>query len=119
MSGRKLILQPYAMIVDGDMSGNLVSDPTNIQYLDRLAIQFIWTDTPIGTFAVETSLNYNPVLNAGDWTAYSFTPSPAAAGSADSIFIDMTVTSAPWLRVSYEATSSTGTLQAYLSGKQS
>jgi len=119
MSGRKNILQPYAIIADGDMSNDLVSEPTNVQYLDRLAIQLIWTDSPVGDFAVETSLNYNPLLNAGDWTAYSFSPSPAATGAADSIFIDLTVTSAPYLRVSYTATSGAGTLQAYISGKMS
>mgnify|MGYP003659542436 CR=1 FL=1 len=123
MSGRKDIIQPFQTIVDGYMAVDVISTPTNVQYIDRISVLIDFTGTPVGSFFIETSLNYKPPLtdavDNATWVALDLSPAPIAAGVADSIYIDITQTSAPWIRVKYEATSSDGYCQAWISGKMS
>ncbi len=91
------------------MTGNLTSAVTSIQYLDNVGVQFNFTGTPTGSFAVQVSADYDQdqygnVVNAGNWISLSLSPSPSAAGSASSIYIDMTQLSAPWIRSTYTST---------------
>lgn len=123
MSGRKDIIQPFHNITDGDMSDDIVSEPTNVQYIDRITVQLIYTGTPVGSFYVETSLNYTPPITGAvdnaTWSALRLSPAPVASGTADDILIDITQTATPWLRIRYVSTSGTGTLNSYVSGKMS
>lgn len=118
MSGRKNFLAPYHAITAGDMSGNITQlTPTNIQFMDNVAIQLNFTGTPTGSFSIQGSLDYNPVTGAGNWVALTLTPSPGASGAAASILIDMNQLSFPWIRVVYTASSGSGILDAWISGK--
>lgn len=123
MSGRKLTLKQFQTITSGDMSqASLTSRVTNIQRLDNIGIQLNFTGAPVGTFAVQVSADYNQdtegnVTNAGHWVPISLSPSPAASGSAASIYIDLAELSAPWIRVVYTKTSGTGVLNSYITGK--
>lgn len=123
MTGRKNFLKPFKIINAGDMStASLISSVTNIQYMDNICIELVFTGSPVGTFAVQGSADYDQdaqgvVLNAGNWVALTLSPSPAATGSANSILIDMNQLSFPWMRVVYTKTSGTGTLNAYIGGK--
>lgn len=119
----KNVLKPIHLIQAGDMSGNLTSNPVAIGWLDQVAVQFNFTGTPTGTFQVQGSVDYEvnesgAVINAGNWTSVTLSPSPTAAGSPDVILIDMSQLSFPYLRVQYTAMSGTGTLNAYLSAKE-
>lgn len=119
---RKEILPVYHVIEDGYMAADITSDPTSVKNIDRVIVQLIWTGTPTGIFSIQTSLNYNPPLvdeDAATWTAFALNPTPTAAGSADNWVIDLTETGARWLRIVYDASSGSGTLQAYISGKSS
>ncbi len=123
MSGTKKTIQLKQLISAGDMSGNLTSPAVNILFLDNVAVQLVWGGTPTGNFSIEVSLNHEEapdgtVLAAGDWVAIDLSPSPAAIGSADSAFIDMTQLSARWIRVKYTFTSGTGSLNAFLTAKE-
>jgi len=122
MSGRKSNLFRFQNITDGDMSGDVTSIITNIQQLDNIGFQVVWTGTPVGSFDIQVSLNYTQdewgnVQNAGDWSSIGLTPAPAAEGSADSAYIDINQISAPWIRLIYTRTSGTGTLQGYVTAK--
>lgn len=123
MSGRKNQLPSYQSITDGDMSGNLTSDVTDIRYMDNISIQLVFTGTPTGAFSVEGSLDYNRpdpttgVTNPGTWTAMSFTTPPVASGAAGTILLDLNQLSFPFIRVTYTAGSGSGTLQCWVSGK--
>lgn len=122
MSGRKNSLPKFQIITAGNMSGNLMSSVTNIEYMDNIGIQLNFTGTPTGTFAVQVSIDYvqdaqGNVTNAGNWIALSLTPAPTAAGSANQIYIDINQLSAPWIRTIYTAGSSTGTLNAFVTAK--
>jgi hypothetical protein len=111
MSGRKNVLAPYHLVQAGDMSGNITSAATNIQYLDNVGVQFNWTGTPTGSFYVEVS------LDKANWTALSLSPAPAASGAAGTWYCDLQELSSPWIRVRYAASSGSGTLDVYVGGK--
>ncbi len=135
MSGRKNVLAPYQSLTAGDMSGDLVSAVTNIQFLDNVGVQIdITAGSPVGTFAVEVSADYaqdtnSPpnVTNAGSWTAIpvtywdgsSFVTSPSVPTSVSyPIYLDLNQLSAPWLRVTYDASSDVGVANVYVTAKQ-
>lgn len=104
------------------MSGNLVSQITNIEFQDNIGIQINFTGSAVGTFNVQISSDYKQdsqgvVQNAGNWISLVLNPAPVAAGSANQIFIDMNQLSAPWIRLIYTASSSTGVLNAFISAK--
>jgi hypothetical protein len=107
---RKNALLPYKIIDAGDMSGNLTSSVTDIQYMDNICMELVWTGTPTGSFSVEGS------LTGDNWIAISLTPS-APSGSAGSALLDMNQLSFPKIRIVYTATSGSGTLNAWIGGK--
>lgn len=122
MSGRKSNLFRFQNITSASMGADVTSAVTNIQMLDNIGFQVVWTGTPVGSFDVQVSLNYTQdewgnVSNAGDWSSIGLTPAPSASGSAGSAYIDINQISAPWIRLVYTRTSGTGTLQGYITGK--
>lgn len=124
MSRGKNVLNPYSIIVAGDMSqSSLTSAVTNIQYLDNVCLELIFTGSPTGTFAIQGSVNYaadinGNVTNAGDWVAITLSPAPVASGSAGTILLDLNQLSFPYIRVVYTKASGTGSLTAVIGGKQ-
>jgi hypothetical protein len=121
---RKNVLDNFQNIVNGDMSqASITSVVTQIKYLDNIGIGLNWTGTPTGTFAVQVSADYQQssqgvVTNVGKWTPLTLSPAIAASGSADNAYIDITQTSAPFIRVVYTKTGGTGTLNSYIVGKE-
>lgn len=119
---RKNLLR-FQNITSGDMSAaSITSSISNIQHLDNIGIQLKWTGVPVGTFAIQVSVDYaqdfeGNVTNSGTWTSLSLSPSPVASGAADNAYVDLNQLSAPWLRVVYTKTSGTGTLNGYIVGK--
>jgi len=111
MSTGKRILQTYSMITDGDMSGDITGTAVNIQNLDNLAIQLVFTGTPTGTFSVQGSVDNSTYIDV------TLSPSPVASGSGDSILINMNNVAFTWIRVKYNRTSGTGTLNANIVAK--
>ncbi len=58
----KRVLQPFHALVDGDMSGNLVSEITDAMYQDNVGIQIKWASAnAVGIITVEASINYDPL----------------------------------------------------------
>jgi hypothetical protein len=122
MSGRKLNLKRFQSVTNGNMASNLTSLVTNIEHLDNIALQLHYTGVPVGVFYVEFSLDYDVdnqgvVRNSGTWVPIDFGSPVAAAGAADDIFFDLNQVAGPWIRMRYAATSGSGTLQAFISGK--
>lgn len=125
MSSRKNKLQTFPVIINGAMASTstLHSAPVNVEYLDNIGFQANFTGTPVGTFSVEVSADYlqtatGVVQNSGNWIALTLSAVPAAAGAAGSIYVDVTQISAPWIRLSYTNTSSSGTLNAFATAKE-
>lgn len=120
---RKNNLVKYQTITAGDMStASLTSAITNIQFLDNIGIQLNFTGAPEGIFDVQVSADYaqdefGNVTNVGNWIDLVLNPVPSASGSADSVYIDIIQTSAPWIRVVYTRDTGTGTLNAFITAK--
>lgn len=97
----------------GDMSqASLTSPVVSLLTTDDVGLQLIWTGTPTGTFDVQVSCD-----NA-NWTSVTLSPAPAAAGSASNAYVDLSLLSAPYMRVVYTKTSGTGSLTIYLAAKE-
>jgi len=103
----------------------LTSSPTNINKLSGVGYQFSWTGTPNGSLSFEVSNNYDPQNTTGAvWTALSTSliagySGISPAGSAGNSYVDLTGLKAKWVRCKYTNSSSTGTLDVYVSGKES
>jgi hypothetical protein len=119
-------LQPYNVVppVTGNMLSTLQSNPTNISGMDDVGYSGSFTGAPVGTFSVQASVDYQPGLaptdypiNAGTWTTLPLNGTVTASGSPDNFFIDVTLISAPWIRLVYTPTSGTGTLSVWVCGK--
>lgn len=113
----------YQSITNGDMSADITSAVSNIEFTDNVGIQFHFTGAPGGTFYVQISADYvqdaqGVVTNPGHWVDLILSPTPVAAGAPDEVYVDMTQLSAPWIRCRYARTSGTGVLQAWIVGKQ-
>lgn len=109
----KNFLPVYHAIIAQSMTGTstITSTPTDTRYLDNVGVQFNWTGTPNGSFFVDVS------LDQVTWNAITLSPAPAATGAAGSAYIDINQISAPYLRLRYVNSSSTGTLDAYITAK--
>lgn len=124
MSGRKSVLQRFKNIVAQSMGGNITSAVTNIEMLDNIGVQVIWSagSTPVGVISVEVSMDYDQdtlgnVVNAGNWIALTLDPAANVSGNTGQIYVDLNQLSAPWIRVKYTRTSGTATLSGYICGK--
>lgn len=102
-------LRPIPIITNGDMStASLTSLPVPIQYEDNIGMQFVWTGAPVGTFAVQVSLdqvNWStlpPDAFVGTYPIPGTTTSPG--------YLDISLLSAAYIRVVYTRSSGSGTL---------
>lgn len=111
------------------MSGTnvITSLQSSVEFVDNVGLELVWTGTPVGNFQVQVSADYAPNEKiAGNWVPLLFTywngtvfvtsyNIPTALLSP--YYIDITLTSAPWVRVQYTNISGTGTLNSYLTAK--
>lgn len=120
---RKAHLASYKTIDGGDMSGDLTSSVTNIEFLDNIGIQLNIAGTATGTFDVQISADFSKnsqgvVINQGNWVDLALETPASATGSSDTIYIDLNQLSAPWIRLVYNSVSGSGTVNAFIVGKQ-
>ncbi len=132
MSSRKNNLKHFDTIAAGDMSqASLTSAVTDIQFLDDIGLQFTFTGSPVGTFAIQVSANYSQDLNGnvqrvGNWVPITMTywdgaafvtgtSIPTSVGSP--IYVDLALLSAPYIRVVYTKGSGTGVLTSTITAK--
>jgi hypothetical protein len=114
---------PYPVIVDGDMSGNLTSEVTIIQKLSMISYDVSWVGTlPIGDITIEVSNTYSQnadgsVKNPGNWTTLTLSAPTPVSGSPGNGFIDIDATAGYAIRLVYTRTSGTGTLNVMAVGK--
>lgn len=122
---RSNILEPFLVITNGDLSGNLVSEVTGISYQDNICYQCNITATADGVFSVQGSSDYVPApqgvqnnpANAGNWV----TLGALTVTGADVLLFDINQCSFPWVRLIFTDSSggtSSGVVNAYVSGKK-
>lgn len=91
---------------------------TEIRGFDNISYDIQFTGTPTGTFSVLVSSSYDPLTNPNAvFIPLILTPSPVASGSAGVIGIDINQSGFQWIKLTYTNTSSTGVLNAFISGK--
>lgn len=126
MSGRKSNLQTFKILSSVSMSSTVTSSATNILFLDNVGIQHNWSGSPVGTFTVEVSADFNQddqgrLVNAGNWitlTQPDGTPFViVAAGVTGQGYFDITQTSSPWMRSVFTASSGSGFLSTFVTAK--
>ena len=102
-------------------AASITSAVTQIQFLDNVGYQFVFTGSPVGEISIQISIDYaqdsqGVVSNAGTWTPLTLSPT-ASVASAGNIYVDLNQLSAPWIRAVYTKTSGTGILNAYVCAK--
>ena len=112
------------MITNGDMSGSITSSVTIIQKLPTVSYDISWSGTsPIGSMSVQVSNTYSEnsdgsVRNPGNWTTVPLgTNTTNVNTNTGNGFIDIDVIGAYAIRLVYNRTSGTGTMQAVINGK--
>lgn len=116
------LLNPYQFIVNQSMGASSTSAIIEIKQQDNIGIQLNWTGTPVGAFDVQISIDHEQDMNgnvtvAGNWVSLGLSPAISAAGSADSAYVDLNQMSASYIRVVYNRTSGTGTLNGFITAK--
>ena len=106
---RKNVVLPYQLFTDADVSLDQLSDAVNVQYLDNAGIQVKFTGTPTGVFEVLAS------INGVDYESLVFASTITTA--QDSFLINMQQLPYVWFKLSYIASSGSGTLNAWTSVK--
>lgn len=82
-----------------------------------------WTGaTPLGTMSIQVSNTYEQnadgtVKDPGTWTTVPLSTAPTVSGSPGNGYIDIEAMGAYAIRLVYNRTSGTGTMQAVLCGK--
>lgn len=121
MSSRPF-LKPFQVIKDGDMSANITSVATIITNLSMVSYQVTWTgSSPVGVVTVEASNDYSvdaagKVLNAGTWNTVTGATANIS-GNTGKGMINLNQMPAFAIRLTYTATSGTGTLNATVVAK--
>lgn len=122
-------LRPYHVIEDGDMSADITSSATILQSLSGASYSLSWSGTsPVGELFVQVSNDYslNPdgsVGNAGTWTGLTLSvdgnleDSVSITGNSGTRYLNLTGVMAYAVRIFYDRTSGTGTLNAVIVGK--
>lgn len=120
MSHRKNSLINSEVVTGQSMAASFVSQVTSLAYLDNAMIQLAFTGTPTGSFAVETSNDYDKNLNpdTSHWVALTLSGSPVATGAPDTILITLNQIPAPNIRLRYTSSGGTGSLDYRISAKE-
>ena len=105
------IFQKNELVISaGDMTSDITSSYIDISEYSCYSVHASWTGTPAGNIIVQASndTNLTPVNVA----------TQAAGGSAGSYLFNSGVFGYKFVRIFYDATSSTGVLNVRLSGKK-
>jgi hypothetical protein len=118
MSAKKQ-LSPHILVSAASLAASFNSPAQQIQYTDNIGIEVDVTGASglSGIFAVQVSASFSQddfgnILNAGTWITLmdpSGTPIEATVVGNGAVYFDLNQLSAPWVRISYIATTGTGT----------
>lgn len=113
------------MLNSGDASGNLVSSPVWLDQIYGIALQAVFTGSPTGTVKLQGSVDQGPsnaALTSNPALASSITwndisGSSQAVTGAGTVTWNFNGVFYKWVRVSYTASSGTGTLTVTINAK--
>jgi hypothetical protein len=123
-------INPFPVISSGSMAADITSDVTVMPLVSGVSYQVVWTGTsPVGDLYLQGSNTYelNPdgsVKTQGTWSTMYVSingGAPAASmpisGNTGDGLIEVERTNLKYIRLFYDRTSGTGTLNATLTGK--
>lgn len=106
------------IVVAASMATPITTPVLTIKLQDNVSYQAKWTGTPVGTFYVDISIDYDPnTKNDGTWTTLPLSPVITAIGAPDDALFELNQLGMPSVRLRYVPTSGTGTLDIWCSGK--
>lgn len=122
-------LRPKLVMDEADVSVDVNSDPTNVEYQDNVSYQISWTGTPSGVIDVQFSNDYNPNRqnpalprnDTGSWSSIGLLDSagnpidPSVVVSPYTI--DLNQIASAWVRVQYVATAGAGDMSVVVTAK--
>lgn len=123
MSSSKPLISRLKVIDAQSMTGTSTINSSSVKCtgLDSASIQLSWSGTPNGTFAVQIPATFDVSGGVVTWATLPVTNTSGstltAAGSAGNHQIDVPLLSFSDIRVSYTNSSSTGTLDAWITLK--
>jgi hypothetical protein len=114
---RKNVLQPYKLIVNGNMGATNHSAPVKVLYTDNIGIEVAFTGTPSGVFTIEGAVIEEQDIALATWVDFGITPTMTASGSASSFLISLNEVPYSHIRITYTRTSGTGSLNVTITAK--
>ena len=118
----KNALVPVLVLSQQSLAGSFTGPVTTITFLDNISLQLIWSGAPVGSFTLESCLDYKegglgqPPLNPGTWQTLPIA-AKAAGGAPGSELYDLTQISPCFIRVRYTSVGGAGTVDQWISGK--
>lgn len=111
--------EPNAPIVtDGSMGASINSNAVLMDQESGIAIQAVWTGTPVGNFTIESSCDVGQInpstgqpSGISNWVYYNGS-TVAAGGDVGKLIWNIEPIAVKWVRLVYTRTSGTGTLNA-------
>lgn len=119
---RKDTLKSYVLLNAQSTASNFdtYTNPTNIDYLDNVGIQVVWTGTSVGTLEVYGSndtANVQQGTYPTNWSKFEFGAVINVDTTNSDLLIHMNQVPYSWIALKYIATSGTGTITAKLTVK--
>lgn len=116
------LLNPVHIIIAQSMTGNITSAAVEVKNQDNIGVQMNWSGAPVGTFSFEISMDHyqdpeGNIVVPGNWTTLNVSPTITASGVPDTAYVDLNQLSTPYIRVVYNFTSGTGTLNVFVNAK--
>ena len=126
MSSTKRVLRPYRVISAGNMSADITSVETNVQFMDYVLLQLEWSGTsPVGNFNVQylkLEAERNTATGVDIWDNIDFGGTIGAnipiSGSPGTHQIILNEIAFPKIRCFYDRTSGTGSLTVTIVAKE-
>jgi len=111
--GRKNVIDGFSSISAGDMSGDITGTVSDVLFTDNIGMQATWSGTaPVGELLVQGS-------NDGiTYTDLDFGVPIAVTGTPGNLLININQFPYSKIRVYYDRTSGSGTLNVKLTSKQ-
>lgn len=124
-------IKPFPVIMNGDMSGNIVSVPTIVDNLTIYNYSFTWAGTsPVGTISIQASDDIKLLSNGqidsnnpGSWNALPLSSGGSVvttiplSGNTGNGMIDVALGGFYAIRAVYTFTSGVGVLQGLMLAK--
>jgi hypothetical protein len=124
----KRFLPRFHLINATSMGASVTSAATRIEYIDNIGYEVLWSagTSPVGTITIQVSNDHDEtdngvVLTVGNWQDVGVVDSagvaPTISGASGDHFISLNQLPWKWVRLVYNRTSGTATLDVWITGK--